>query len=88
MVPSGRCVQLVKAKGSIVQWSQYWAEGRTFIFTLTPISFHMLTMAWTAIASQSGSFLQKISTSKPSGWPASASSFLASAMFCFMKGSL
>ena len=37
--------------------------------TLTPICFHILTMAWTEIASQSGSFLQKIVHSNPSGTP-------------------
>src|SRR6185295_17842562 len=90
MTPSGRCVQDVKANGLVFafQISQYWAAGRTLTFTLTPIFFHIPAITVTAFDSQSGSLMQLISVSKPSGLPASARSFLAPSMSCFINDSL
>src|ERR1700744_3903365 len=87
MTPSGRCCQLVKAKGALglVQISQYCGPGRTVILIFTPICFHIGDIACAAIGSHAVSDLQINSPSKPSGLPASASSFLAPAISCFMK---
>src|SRR5215470_4169901 len=90
MVATGRCVQDVNENGlvSLSQLAQYCALGRTLTFTVTPICFHMSAIATTAFASQSGSSIQLISVAKPSGTPASASSFFAASTSCVKGGIL